>query len=58
MLLAPSSDFHFGGAVWFWADLDLAVLAAESSPTRSSVGGAIWCTAQSIATVLDAETAS
>jgi hypothetical protein len=49
---------HFGGTVWFWADLDLAVLEAESSPARSSVGGAIWCAAQSIATVLDAKPAS
>ena len=48
----------FGGAAWFWADLDLAVFEAESRSTRSSIGGAIWCTAQSSATVLDAEPSS
>ena len=29
VLLAPSSDLYFGGAVWFWAHTKCTVLVAE-----------------------------
>ena len=57
MLLAPSSDFHFGGAVWLWAHPFGTVLEAES--VRDCGGGTIGCVAsfESGSTVLLAEPA-
>jgi hypothetical protein len=56
VLLAPSSDFHFGGAVWFWAHPKCTVLVAE--PVRLCGSGTIGCMAwfESGSTVLLAET--
>ena len=56
VLGAPSSDFHFGGAVWLWAHPKCTVLVAE--PMLFCWGGTIWCLASFefvAAAVLDAE---
>ena len=55
MLGAPSSDVHFGGAVWFWAHPKCTVLEAES--VRDCGGGAIGCVAsfECGSTVFEAE---
>ena len=57
MLLAPSSNLHFGGAVWFWAHPKCTVLEAE--PVCDCGGGATGCLAsfESGSTVLLAESA-
>jgi len=53
--LAPSSDVHFGGAVWLWAHPKCTVLVAE--PVRDCGGRTIGCVAsfECGATVLAAE---
>jgi hypothetical protein len=55
VLLAPTSDFHFGGAVWFWAHPKCTVLEAE--PVRDCGGRTIGCMTwfESGSTVLLAE---
>jgi hypothetical protein len=57
VLPAPSSDFHFGGAAWFWAHAKCTVLVAE--PVCLCVGGTIGCVAsfECGSTVLLAESA-
>jgi hypothetical protein len=57
VLLAPSSDVHFGGAVCFWAHPKCTVLVAE--PVRFCGGGTIGCVAsfESGPTVLLAKSA-